>query len=77
METKPTIETVMQYLREMDGRLAAMDARMTSGFQEVKAELKILNRKLDILSKSNLDHAARIAELEELTQELTRPLPTN
>jgi hypothetical protein len=70
MQTQPTLETVLEYLK-------AMDARITAGFQEIKGELKILNRKLDILSKSNLDHEARIAELEELTTELTRPLPTN
>jgi hypothetical protein len=77
MNTKPTIETVLEYLKVIDARLVAMDTRMTTGFQEVKAELKLLNRKLELLNNTILDHGARIVELEEATRELTRPLPTN
>jgi hypothetical protein len=77
METKPTIETVMEYLKAMDGRIIGMEARMNGRFDRIEEQLKLLSRKLDILNKANLDHEARIEELEEVTTELTRPLPKN
>ncbi len=70
METKPTIETVLE-------RLAAMEERINARFDRLEGEMKLLVRKMDALVKSNFDHDVRIEALEELTTELTRPLPKN
>jgi hypothetical protein len=70
METKPTIETVLE-------RLAAMEERMNLRFDRLESEIKLMGRKMDALVKANFDHAVRIEALEELTTELTRPLPKN
>jgi predicted RNase H-like nuclease (RuvC/YqgF family) len=81
METKPTLEAVLERLVAMEERLNArldgLEARMTLGFKEIKSELSLIGRKIDVLAKADLDHTARIEQLEDLTAELTRPIPTN
>jgi hypothetical protein len=81
METKPTLETVLERLIAMEERLNAritgIETRLDARFDRLESEIKLMGRKMDALVKANFDHAVRIEALEELTTELTRPLPKN
>jgi hypothetical protein len=61
----------------LNARLDGVETRMTPGLKEVKSELSLIGRKIDVPAKADLDHTARIERLEDLTAELTRPIPNN
>jgi len=68
METKPTIETVLERLSAMESRITsrldALETQVTEGFQKVNAELKLMNRKLEIMTQDIMDRRARARDVE-------------
>jgi prefoldin subunit 5 len=45
-------------------RLDALEAQVTEGFQKVAAELKLINRKLEIMTQDIMDMRARVRDVE-------------
>lgn len=49
-------------------RVGRLEEQVAAGFEAVRGELKLMNRRLMILAKTSLDHEARLGELEELAE---------
>ncbi|MFQ3589119.1 MAG: hypothetical protein SNJ67_02265 [Chloracidobacterium sp.] len=67
-----SLETqVAQFAGRMDGldaRVGRLEEQVIAGFDVVRSELKLMNRKLTVLAKTSLDHEARLDQLEDLTE---------